>query len=102
MVKGMIDAGEEAVRPKKEHTMYSGIYKKIRHPQAAGEVFLWWVVALWVNSPFLFIFSFIFVPIFLIMCLAEEQDLLIRYGESYADYMRQTGAFFPKFGKQGD
>jgi len=50
MLRGILDAGEEAVRPKKEHTMYAGIYRKIRHPQAVGEVFLWWVFAFWLNS----------------------------------------------------
>jgi protein-S-isoprenylcysteine O-methyltransferase Ste14 len=96
MVLGMKDAGEELARPKKEHTMYGGIYKKIRHPQAAGEVFLWWVIAFLLHSPFLALFSFVYIPIFLMMCWAEEHDLLIRYGDAYADYVRRTGAFFPK------
>ncbi|MFH1523615.1 MAG: hypothetical protein ABIF04_01505 [Chloroflexota bacterium] len=34
------DAGEEAMRPKKDHVMYADIYTRIRHPQAVGEVFL--------------------------------------------------------------
>ncbi len=96
MVIGMRDAGEEAIRPKKEHLMYSGIYKKIRHPQAAGEVFLWLVIAFLLHSPFLVLFSFIYFPIFLIMCVVEEHDLILRFGASYADYIRSTGAFFPK------
>jgi protein-S-isoprenylcysteine O-methyltransferase Ste14 len=93
---GLKDAGEEAVQPKKEHTMYGGIYEKVRHPQALGEVFIWWVIAFLLNSPFLVLLSFIFVPIFLIMCIAEENDLLLRYGDAYADYVRRTGAFIPK------
>jgi len=96
MVKGMIDAGAEAVAPKKEHKMYGGIYEKIRHPQAAGEVFLWWVVAFFLHSPFLVIVSFIYVPIFMMMCEAEEHDLVLRFGESYVDYHRRTGAYFPR------
>ena len=96
MVIGMRDAGEEAVRPKKEHSMYGGIYEKIRHPQAAGEVFAWLAIALLLHSPFLAVFSLIYFPIFLIMCFAEEQDLLWRYGDAYAEYCKKTGAFFPK------
>jgi protein-S-isoprenylcysteine O-methyltransferase Ste14 len=96
MTVGMLHAGEEAVRPKKEHELYGGIYKRIRHPQAAGEVFLWWVIAFLLNSPFLAIFSFIYVPIFLLMCWAEEQDLVLRYGDRYVAYWRRTGAFFPR------
>jgi protein-S-isoprenylcysteine O-methyltransferase Ste14 len=96
MVIGILDAGEEAMRPKKEHTMYGGIYAKIRHPQAVGEVFLFAVIALLLNSPFLTLFSLIYFPILAIMCFAEEQDLILRYGDSYAEYCKRTGAFWPK------
>ena len=96
MVKGMRDAGEEALRPIKGQVLFGGIYDRIRHPQAAGEVFLWWVIAFLLNSPFLVLFSFFYIPIFLIMSWAEEQDLLLRYGERYAAYCRKTGAFFPR------
>jgi len=68
MVIGMKDAGEEAVIPKKEHTMYGGIYNRIRHPQAAGEVFGWLWIAFLLHSPFLVAFSLIYFPVFLIMC----------------------------------
>ncbi len=40
MYLGMRDAGDESFFVKKEHTMFGGIYEKIRHPQAAGEVTL--------------------------------------------------------------
>jgi protein-S-isoprenylcysteine O-methyltransferase Ste14 len=30
------------------------------------------------------------------VCYAEEQDLLLRYGDAYAEYCRRTGAFWPK------
>lgn len=96
MIKGLRDAGEEALRPKSEHNMYGGIYSRLRHPQAVGEVFLFMVIALLLNSPFLTLFSLIYFPIFILMCYAEEQDLLLRYGERYADYCRRTGAFWPK------
>jgi protein-S-isoprenylcysteine O-methyltransferase Ste14 len=96
MVRGMRDAGDETLRPKQEHVLLNGIYERIRHPQAMGEMFLWWVLAFLLNSPFLALISFIFIPIYLVMCWAEEQDLLLRYGEDYAVYCRKTGAFFPK------
>jgi protein-S-isoprenylcysteine O-methyltransferase Ste14 len=96
MVIGICDAGVETLRPKKEHGMYSGIYTRIRHPQAMGEVFLFPVIAILLHSPFLTVFSLIYFPIFILMCYAEEQDLLLRYGDAYADYCRNTGAFWPK------
>jgi protein-S-isoprenylcysteine O-methyltransferase Ste14 len=94
--KGMKDAGEETMLVKKEHTLYKGIYTKIRHPQAAGEVTYWWVIAFLLNSPFLVLFSFVWIPTFYVMCLAEENDLIIRYGEKYLEYRKNTGFIIPK------
>jgi protein-S-isoprenylcysteine O-methyltransferase Ste14 len=94
---GWRDAGEEALRPKKEQVMFGGIYARLRHPQAVGEVAFWWVIAFLLHSPFLALFSFVYIPIFIMMCFAEEQDLLWRYGNAYAEYRRRTGAFFPTF-----
>lgn len=96
MIRGVLDAGEEAMLPKKKHKLYGGIYKKIRHPQAMGELPLWWVISLILNSPFLALYSFVWIPIFTAMCFAEEKDLLIRYGEKYVIYKQQTGFFYSK------
>jgi protein-S-isoprenylcysteine O-methyltransferase Ste14 len=96
LVIGSLHAGEETMRPRKEHTMYGGIYKKLRHPQAVGEVFLFAVIGILLQSPFLSLFSIIYFPILILMCYAEEQDLLLRYGDAYAEYCKHTGAFWPK------
>lgn len=96
LARGIRDAGEETLRPRKEQGLFSGIYEKIRHPQAVGEVLIWWVLAFALHSPFLALFSFFFIPVFLIMCWAEEQDLLLRFGASYAAYCQRTGAFLPR------
>jgi protein-S-isoprenylcysteine O-methyltransferase Ste14 len=95
-VRGMKDAGEETMLVKKEHVLYKGIYTKIRHPQAAGEITFWWVFAFLLNSPFLVLFSFVWIPIFYVMCLAEEKDLVIRYGDTYGNYRKNTGFLIPK------
>jgi protein-S-isoprenylcysteine O-methyltransferase Ste14 len=94
--RGIRDAGEETIVVKKEHTLYGGIYDRIRHPQAAGEVTFWWVIAFLLHSPFLALFSFIWLPIFYAMCVAEERDLVIRYGEPYLEYQSRVGFVFPK------
>jgi len=96
LLVAMRDAGEETLRPDKSHSLYQGIYEKIRHPMALGELPFWWVFAFLVHSPFLVVYSLIFIPIFLWWCLAEEKDLLIRYGEAYQDYLDQTPRFIPK------
>jgi len=94
--RGMIDAGEETIFPKKEHALYGGIYKKIRHPQAAGEVWYWFVFAFLLHSPFLVVFSILWIPIFILTAVYEEKDLIIRYGKAYLTYKENTGFFFPK------
>jgi protein-S-isoprenylcysteine O-methyltransferase Ste14 len=96
------DAGEESRFVKKEHTLFGGIYKKMKHPQAVGEATYWWVIAFFLDSPFLALFSFIWIPIFYVMCLAEEKDLVIRYGEEYLEYKRDTGFILPKRKKSKD
>lgn len=98
MIRGAKDAGEETMTPKREHTMYGGIYTRIRHPQAVGEFPLWWVLAFLAHSPFLVLFSFAYVPVWYYMCVAEERDLLIRYGAAYEEYRKRTGLWFPKIG----
>jgi protein-S-isoprenylcysteine O-methyltransferase Ste14 len=95
-LRGMQDAGEETMTPKKEHTLYGGIYEKIRHPQAVGELPFWWVIALALHSPFLALYSFVWVPVFVRMCWAEEHDLEIRYGQVYTAYQNRTGMFIPR------
>ncbi len=94
--RGMKDAGEETMIARKEHTLYGGIYDKIRQPQAAGELPLWRALAFALNSPFLALFSFVWIPIFIIMCRAEEKDLIIRYGQAYDEYRKRTGFIFPR------
>jgi len=96
MWRGMKDAGEETLVTKKGHALYGGIYQRIRHPQTLGELPLWWVGAFILNSPFLAIFSFVWIPIFYAFCRAEERDLVIRYGDTYLEYKRNTGFLIPK------
>ena len=94
--RGMKDAGLETMVVKQEHTSYGGIYEKIRHPQAVGEMPFWFVIAFLLHSPFLALYSLVWIPIFWVMSMAEEKDLVIRYGDIYLAYQESTGAFFPK------
>ena len=96
MIKGMMDAGSELAVPDKSHKMYKGIYENIRHPQAAGEVFLFMVIAFACHSPFLVIYSLLWFPAFYIISLAEEKDLVLRYKEDYVEYQKEVGMFWPR------
>jgi len=93
MVRGMADAGEGTMRPRKEHELYGGIYERVRHPQAIGEFPLWFVLALLAHSPFLMLFSLLYVPVWYYFAVVEEQDLALRYGKRYEDYRRRVDFF---------
>lgn len=95
-VWGMKDAGEETMVLKENHTMYGGIYRRVRHPQAAGEVWYWWVFAFLCHSPFLAVYSLVWLPLFHLMSRAEERDLLIRFGDAYESYMGRTSMYIPR------
>eukprot|EP00586_Coscinodiscus_wailesii_P012711 CAMPEP_0172517136 /NCGR_PEP_ID=MMETSP1066-20121228/282032_1 /TAXON_ID=671091 /ORGANISM="Coscinodiscus wailesii, Strain CCMP2513" /LENGTH=165 /DNA_ID=CAMNT_0013298945 /DNA_START=273 /DNA_END=766 /DNA_ORIENTATION=- len=91
MFRGMKDAGEETMRPRKEHGLYDrGIYKIMRHPQAIGEMPVWWAVAFGLHSPFLVLFTFIYVPVWWYCCHWEEEDLVLRYGVAYLKYRNEV------------
>ena len=94
--KALKDAGKETLSPDKNHVMYGGVYEKIRHPQAVGELATWFTIALLLNSPLLTFVSCFYVPIWILWCFLEEQDLVIRFGDSYKEYQKRTGMFFPK------
>ena len=93
--RGMRDAGKETMVPQKEHELYGGIYERVRHPQA-WEAFLWFTIAFWLHSPFLVLYSFVWAGVEYVMVMAEERDLVIRFGQAYVDYRQRTGAFLPK------
>jgi len=101
MAIGIKDAGLETLEPRKEHTLYGGIYETIRHPQAIGESVIWFSIAFFLNSPFLALYSIVWIPIFYIMCIAEERDLIIRYGEPYLQYRDRVGFMIPKRLRKG-
>ena len=48
------------------------------------------------HSPSLVLCSLVWIPVFTIMCLPEERDLVIRYGEAYEEYRQRTGFLIPK------
>jgi len=98
--QGGLYAGRESMRPGSKRRLFGGIYRKIRHPQALSELVLFWPYALLLDSPFLAVFSLLWVPLIYFMCRVEEKDLEIRYGKRYVRYKRSTGMFFPSLKTQ--
>ncbi|MFH2102108.1 MAG: hypothetical protein ABIJ39_01965 [Chloroflexota bacterium] len=98
VVRGVLDAGSEALIPRKEHQLYGGIYERVRHPQA-WEALFWFVLAFLLHSPFLVLYAILWLPLEYWMIMAEEPDLLLRFGQDYAEYRRRTPAFLPRLKK---
>lgn len=96
MFKGVLDAGNEAHTPQQEQHLFGGIYQKIRHPQALSEPFLLIALAFFLHSPFLVLYSLIWLPVFYLFAKFEERDLVLRFGDKYREYQKQVGMFFPK------
>lgn len=91
--KGYNAAGRETAAPTKEQKMFGGIYNKIRHPQLIAESFIWLAIGFLLHSPFLVIFSFVWFVVIYFWARSEEEDLILRYGESYVEYRKKTGMF---------
>jgi protein-S-isoprenylcysteine O-methyltransferase Ste14 len=95
---GVKDAGKETLTPSEDSEMYGGIYKYIRHPQTTGEMPMFPALGLALNSWFLFILLTVFIIIYVpIIQYFEEKDLVKRFGDSYKQYQKRTGAFLPKW-----
>jgi protein-S-isoprenylcysteine O-methyltransferase Ste14 len=101
MLKGVKDAGKETAQPSKGTEIYGGIYNYIRHPQSLGEFPMFVAIAFASNSWFLVILMTIFMVFYVpIMIHYEEADLIRRFGNSYREYQKKTGALFPKLRKK--
>lgn len=102
-IKGVRDAGKEAMVPSQSTEMFGGIYNYIRHPQTVGEMPWFVIIALFMNSLFLTIWAIIMIIIVTpIIIHFEEKDLIQRFGEKYREYQKRTGAIFPKLRKRKD
>lgn len=92
---GVRDAGGETVEPEKSRPMFRGVYRRMRHPQAVGGYAVWVLIGLGSHSPFLAVYSLLWIPVCVFVCHAEERDLILRFGSAYEEYCRKTNAFWP-------
>ena len=98
LVMSLKAAGKETVETSEQTQMYSGIYRKVRHPQILGTILLFIFLCLIINSLFLLIWLIgLMVIITPIVIYFEEKDLLLRFGDRYSLYKKNTGALIPKF-----
>jgi protein-S-isoprenylcysteine O-methyltransferase Ste14 len=97
LMQGIRDAGKETMSPSQDTELFRGIYKYIRHPQMVGELPWFILIALFLNSLFLILYSiFVLMIIFPITIHYEEKDLVKRFGSEYIEYRKRTGCIFPK------
>ena len=74
-----------------------GLYKYIRHPQYFS-LGLWGIgmCILWPRFIVLASLSIMFI-LYYFLARDEEKRMLAQYGESYGDYLKNTGMFVPRF-----
>lgn len=74
-----------------------GLYKYIRHPQYFS-LGLWGIgmCILWPRFIVLASLSIMFI-LYYLLARDEEQRMLAQYGESYNNYLQNTGMFVPRF-----
>ena len=97
LMQGIRDAGKETMSPSQDTELFGGIYKYIRHPQMVGELPWFIIIALFLNSLFLVLYSiFVLMISFPIIIHYEEKDLVKRFGGEYVEYRKRTGCIFPK------
>jgi protein-S-isoprenylcysteine O-methyltransferase Ste14 len=84
----------------KHELITHGIYKVIRHPMYASQ----WILT--IAQPLLlqnwivgFSSLLVFIPFYIFRVRAEEQMMTETFGNQYKDYMKKTGAVFPKLGE---
>ncbi len=94
--QGVEDAGGDDPAQDESPSLYGGIYERVRHPQAVGEYAIWILMGFAMNSPFLALYSLIWIPVALAVCRAEEKDMLFKFGKEYEEYRNRTPMFIPK------
>jgi protein-S-isoprenylcysteine O-methyltransferase Ste14 len=87
----------DTVVTRKEHTLVTrGPYRFVRHPFYASVALAMLANALVAANWFLLITGALVVALLVIRTAKEEENLLARFGEGYADYIRHTGRFVPR------
>jgi protein-S-isoprenylcysteine O-methyltransferase Ste14 len=88
----------ETVLTKSDHELVTeGPYRWIRHPLYALALLLLFSLSLVAENWFLFTYSVVGLVIFRYLVIpAEEERLIVTFGEEYKAYQQRTGALIPK------
>jgi protein-S-isoprenylcysteine O-methyltransferase Ste14 len=89
----------DTVVTRQKHTLVvHGPYSWIRHPLYDAAVLLMAGVSLVAANWFLFVTGVVVFCLLVIRTRTEEENLVVRFGDSYRTYMKRTGRFLPGMG----
>jgi protein-S-isoprenylcysteine O-methyltransferase Ste14 len=88
------------IDPPKEFVR-SGGYRFVRNPMYFGALLILTAEVIATGSIWVLLFgAFLWLALHLFLVIAEEPQLLRRFGESYAQYMRDVPRWIPRFPKR--
>jgi protein-S-isoprenylcysteine O-methyltransferase Ste14 len=77
-----------------------GPYRIVRHPLYASIIWMFYGAAIAYLNPLAAVeTTIIFIPAMVYRSNLEEQALIKTFGETYSNYRKKTGRFFPKLGR---
>jgi protein-S-isoprenylcysteine O-methyltransferase Ste14 len=91
----------DTVVTRREHTLVThGPYAWIRHPFYASFALAVLANALVAANWFILVSGAVTFALLAIRCTREEEQLIARFGNQYAEYMKRTHRFIPRTGRQ--
>lgn len=77
----------------------NGPYSLVRHPSYSGIIMMNIAYLLFFRTLWLIPLICVFFTLWYLEARYEEKALIARFGESYKDYSKTTGMFFPKLSR---
>jgi protein-S-isoprenylcysteine O-methyltransferase Ste14 len=89
----------DTVVTRQAHTLVKhGPYRWVRHPFYDAMALLILAFSLIAANWFLLLMGGVVLFLLVVRTRTEEEKLLLRFGDAYRAYMKQTGRFIPRFG----
>lgn len=90
----------DTVVTRKEHSLVTnGPYRWVRHPFYSSATLAILANSLAAANWFLSLTGVLFFTLITIRTRKEEENLLVRFGDEYRKYMKQTGRFLPRISR---
>jgi len=89
------------IHPEKSFPIQGGMYQYVRHAHYAEGIWMGIGAAFLAQNWMGLLMAFMFVLPYYGIARAEDEELIRRYGVSYATYVKSKPMFFPRFGDLG-